>query len=40
LGYVEAELAIDALEERRQADSSEEVRNAADQAIEMIEEEL
>ncbi|WP_311170859.1 HEAT repeat domain-containing protein [Halobellus ordinarius] len=39
LGYVEADLALDALEERRQVDSSEEVRNAAEQAIQLIEEE-
>jgi hypothetical protein len=38
LGYVEADLALDALEERRRSDSSEEVRNAAEQAIQMIKE--
>lgn len=37
LGYLEADAALDALEERRTADSSEEVRHAADQAIQMIE---
>jgi HEAT repeat protein len=37
LGYVGADSALDALEERKQTDSSEEVRTAAEQAIQMIE---
>jgi hypothetical protein len=37
LGYVEASQALGALEERRQTDSSEEVRKAAEQAIQLIE---
>ena len=37
LGYLKAESALKAVEEREQSDSSEEVRHAADQAIQMIE---
>ena len=36
LGYLDADAALDALEDRKQGDSSEEVRHAADQAIQMI----
>jgi hypothetical protein len=37
LGYLEAEVAVEALEEHRQSDPDKEVRNAADQAIQLIE---
>lgn len=37
LGYLEAESALAALEELRESDSSEEVRYAAEQAVQMIE---
>ncbi len=37
LGYLEADSALEAIEKREQNDSSEEVRHAADQAIQMIE---
>jgi HEAT repeat protein len=36
LGYLEADAAVDALEERRDSDPDEEVRTVADQALQLI----